>query len=79
MNQQDRDALSQNWEAVKTQIRSQFPDVTDDDLNAGQNDPDSLVSAIASRSGQDETQVRSQMEALARSQSGQSGQGQTQQ
>ena len=80
MNQQDRDSLSQNWEQAKTQIKAQFPDVTDDELASGQNDPDALVSAIASRTGQDETQVRSQVEALARSQQtgGQPGQSQTQ-
>lgn len=76
MNQQTKDALSQNWDQVKSQIQSQFPGVTEDDLNAARNDPGSLAQTVADRTGQDRSQVEQQLQQVA--QQFQGGQRQTQ-
>jgi uncharacterized protein YjbJ (UPF0337 family) len=65
MNQQERDALSQNWDQVKSQIQSQFPDVSEQDLQSGQSNPDQLASKIASATGQDQNQVEQQLRQFA--------------
>ena len=76
MTQQERDALTQNWDQAKTQIQSQFPGLSDQDLQAGQSSPDQLASRIAQSTGQDQNQVEQQLRQVA--QQFQSGQGQTQ-
>jgi uncharacterized protein YjbJ (UPF0337 family) len=57
MTQQEKDALSQNWDQAKSQIQSQFPGVNEDDLNSARQNPDQLASTIANRTGQDQNQV----------------------
>lgn len=65
MKQEDRQALTDNWDQAKEQIRSQFPGVTDEDLNAAKSNPDSAVSKFAQASGQTEDQVRQQLTNVA--------------
>ena len=65
MNQKDRDALNQNWDQARSQIQSQFPDLTDDDLNSGQQNPDQLVDRVAQNTGQERTAVEQQFKAIA--------------
>jgi len=79
MNQQDRDALTQNWDQAKEQIRSQFPGVTDADLDAARSNPDQAVSTLANKTGQTEDQVRQALSNVAQQFSqGQGGQSQGQ-
>ena len=70
MNQQERDALSQNWDQAKTQIQSQFPDLSEQDLQSGQSSPDQLASKIAQKTGQDQSQVEQQLRQVAQQFSG---------
>jgi uncharacterized protein YjbJ (UPF0337 family) len=65
MTQQERDALTQNWDQAKAQIQSQFPQVSDDDLNSARQNPDQLVDTIANSSGQDRTQVEQGLRSVA--------------
>ena len=66
MTQQEKDALSQNWDQAKSQVQSQFPGVTDSDLSAGQSDPDQLAETIASKTGQDKEQVAKSLKQIAK-------------
>jgi uncharacterized protein YjbJ (UPF0337 family) len=70
MNQQEKDALSQNWEQAKSQIQSQFPDLSEQDLQSGQSSPDQLASKIAQKTGQDQSQVEQQLRQVAQQFSG---------
>jgi uncharacterized protein YjbJ (UPF0337 family) len=65
MTQQEKDALQQNWSEAKEQIKSQFPDVTDDDLNQAQSSPDQFASTVAQRTGQDQSSVESSLKSIA--------------
>lgn len=78
MTQQERDALSQNWDQAKTQIQSQFPGMSEQDLASGQSSPDQLASRIAQSTGQDQNQVEQKLRQVAQQFSqGQGGQGQS--
>ena len=71
MNQQERDALSQNWDQAKAQIQGQFPDLTEQDLQQAQSAPDQLATTIANRTGQDQNQVEQQLRQVAQQFQGQ--------
>ena len=62
---QDKDALSKNWDQAKSQIKSQFSGVTDDDLEQGRSNPDQLASTIATRTGQDQATVEQSLHSVA--------------
>ena len=66
MNQQEKQALTDNWEEAKTQIQSRFPGVTEAELQQGESDPSSLAQAIADRTGQDKAQVEQQLQSVAK-------------
>ena len=70
LNQQDKDTLIQNWEGTKTQIKAQFPDVSDADLERAQRNPDQLTSAITDRTGQDPTEVEQALKGFVQTLSG---------
>lgn len=65
MTQQERDALSQNWDQARSQIQSQFPGLSDDDLNQGQQSPDQFASRVAQKTGQDQSQVEQSLRQIA--------------
>ena len=69
MSQQDRQALQQNWDQAKSQIKSQFPDLSDDDLD--ESNPDQLISRVASVTGKDRSEVERQLSQVAQGFSGQ--------
>jgi hypothetical protein len=62
MTQQEKDALRNNWEAAKSQIAQKFPNVNADDLG---NDPDRASSTLASKTGQDASQVEATLKQVA--------------
>jgi len=65
MNQQEKDALSQNWQQAKSQIQAQFPDLTEDDLSQGESSPDQLASTVANKTGQDRNSVEQSLRQIA--------------
>ena len=65
MNQQERDALSQNSDQAKTQIQGQFPGLSDEDLDSGQSSPDTFANTVAAKTGQDRDQVEQQLRQIA--------------
>jgi uncharacterized protein YjbJ (UPF0337 family) len=65
MTEQERQALQDNWNQAKDQVRAQFPDVTDDDLNQGQSSPDQLADTISQRTGQDRSSVEQSLKGIA--------------
>jgi enoyl reductase-like protein len=66
VQQQTRQALSQNWDQAKNKIRQAFPDAHDDDFNAA--DPDAFVASYASRTGKPMTDIERQLDQVARNQ-----------
>ncbi len=79
MTQQERDALTQNWDQAKSQIQAQFPNVSDDVLESGRQTPDTLPSHIAQSTGEDQKDVEQKLRSVAQQFSGgQGGQSQTQ-
>jgi uncharacterized protein YjbJ (UPF0337 family) len=66
MNQNDQNALTQNWDQAKEQIKSQFG-VTDDDVATGQTSPDQLSDVLANQTGQDRNEVEKQLSTIAQS------------
>jgi hypothetical protein len=79
MTQQERDALTQNWDAAKQQIQAQFPGISEDDLNQGQSAPDQFAAVVASKTGQDQNQVEQSLRQVAQGfTQGQGTQSQTQ-
>lgn len=77
MTQQERDALTQNWDQAKQQMQGQFPGLTDQDFTQGQQAPDQFASTIAQKTGQDRNQVEQQLRQIAQGFT-QGSQGQTQ-
>jgi hypothetical protein len=74
MTQQERDALSQNWDQARSQIEGQFPGLTDDDFNQGRQNPDQFAATVASKTGQDQSQVEQTLRQVAQGlSSGQQG------
>jgi uncharacterized protein YjbJ (UPF0337 family) len=62
MTQQDKDVLSQNWDQAKAQVQSQFPVVTEDELNST---PDQISDIIVGKTGQDRSQVEKALKQIA--------------
>jgi len=79
MTQQERDALTQNWDQAKSQMQGQFPGLTDQDFEQGRQAPDQFASTVAQKTGQDQNQVEQQLRQIAQgfSSGGSQTQGQT--
>lgn len=77
MTQQERDALTQNWDQAKQQIQAQFPGLDENTLSSGQSSPDQLPSMIAQSTGQDMNQVEQQLRQMAQQFQQQSGETQS--
>lgn len=75
MNPQDTQNFRQNWSAMRSQVQSQFPGLTEDDLNQGASDPDQLAERIAAQTGQSVDAVCQQLAQMAMTQSGQTQSG----
>lgn len=72
MNQQDKEALTQNWDQARQQLQAQFPGISEQDLDDARSNPDQAVSKLAQASGQTEDQVRQSLTNVAKQFSGQS-------
>ena len=57
MDEQTKTALRENFEQVASQLKSQYPDLTDADLEKAKSDPDGFAQAVAQKTGHDKQQV----------------------
>lgn len=73
LNQQERQALTENWDQVKNQVKTRLAGVQDSDYEEGRSDPESFISKAAQKTGQSEDQVRQTLTSAAQ----QLGQGQS--
>ena len=64
LDQQTKQQLKDGYQQIKPQIKQQFPELEERDLQQLQSDPDSFVKTIAQRSGRNETQVEQQVKQL---------------
>ena len=65
MTMQDatRQSLTSNWEQAKQEIRTQFPELTDEDVANG--DPEALAQKIGERTGQDPAMISRRLDDVA--------------
>jgi hypothetical protein len=52
LDQQTRQQLQSRFREIKPQLKGQFTDLTDQDLEVGRTDPDTLIDTISRKSGQ---------------------------
>ena len=63
MEQAQRDALTQNWDQAKDQLKAQFGL---DDADVENPDADALVTAISAKTGSERAQVEQDLDTFAR-------------
>jgi hypothetical protein len=64
LDQQTKQQLKDGYQQIKPQIKQQFPELEERDIQQLQSDPDSFVRTIAQKSGRDEVQVEQQVKLL---------------
>ena len=64
LDQQTKQQLKDGYQQIKPQIKQQFPELEERDLQQLQSDPDRFVKTIAQRSGRDAMQVEQQVKQL---------------
>jgi hypothetical protein len=52
LDQQTRQELQSKFQQIKPQLKGQFSGLTDQDLDVGKSDPDTLIDTISRKSGQ---------------------------
>jgi uncharacterized protein YjbJ (UPF0337 family) len=57
LDQQTRQQLQSKFQQIKPQLKSQFSGLSDQDLDAVRNDPDTLIDTISKKTGQGREQV----------------------
>jgi hypothetical protein len=57
LDQQTRQQLQSKFQEIKPQLKGQFTGVTDQELEAGRTDPDTLIDTISRKTGQGRDQV----------------------
>lgn len=57
LDQQTRQQLQSKFQQIKPQLKGQFSGLTDQDLEVGRNDPDTLIDTISQKTGQGREQV----------------------
>jgi hypothetical protein len=57
LDPQTRQQLQTKFQQIKPQLKSQFTGLTDQDWDAGRNDPDTLIDTISKKTGQGREQV----------------------
>jgi hypothetical protein len=57
LDPQTRQQLQTKFQQIKPQLKGQFSGVTDQDLDAGRSDPDTLIDTISRKTGQGREQV----------------------
>jgi hypothetical protein len=69
LDQQTRQQLQSKFQQIKPQLKGQFSGLTDQDLEVGQNDPDTLIDTISQKTGQGREQVEQVVRQLVTSSS----------
>ena len=69
LDEQTKKQLREKFEEIKPQLKNRFSGVTDQDLQAGQNNPDTLIDTISQKTGQSRDQVEQQLKTLVSSSS----------
>jgi hypothetical protein len=64
LDEQTKNELRSRLPKFQGQLREQFPDIEDRDLEQVQRDPDDLVRSIARKTGQDVAMVERRVEQL---------------
>ena len=64
LDQQTKQQLKDGYQQIKPQLKQQFPDLEDRDIQQLQSDPDSFIRTIARKSGRDEMKVEQQVKQL---------------
>ena len=64
LDQQTKQQLKDGYQQIKPQIKQQFPELEERDIQQLQSDPDSFVKTIAQKSGRNEMQVEQQVKQL---------------
>lgn len=64
LDQQTKQQLKDGYQQIKPQIKQQFPELEERDIQQLESDPDSFVKTIAQKSGRDEMQVEQQVKLL---------------
>lgn len=70
LDPQTRQQLQQKFHQIKPQLKGQFSGLSDQDLNAGQNDPDTLIDTISRKTGQGREQVEQTVRQLVNTSTG---------
>ncbi|MDF2735875.1 MAG: hypothetical protein K0S97_2499 [Chloroflexota bacterium] len=52
LDQQTRQQLQSKFQEIKPQLKGQFSGLTDQDLDVGRSDPDTLIDTISRKTGQ---------------------------
>jgi len=64
LDPQTRQQLQTKFHQVKPQLKQRFSGVTDQDLDAWKNDPDTLINTISQKTGQPTTRVEAEIRSL---------------
>jgi hypothetical protein len=64
LDPQTRQQLQQKFHQIKPQLKGQFTGLSDQDWDAAQNDPDTLIDTISRKTGQGREQVEQQLRQL---------------
>jgi len=57
LDPQTRQQLQQKFQEIKPQLKGQFTGLSDQDLDVGRSDPDTLIETISRKTGQGREQV----------------------
>ena len=64
LDPQTRQQLQTKFQQVKPQLKQRFSGVTDQDLDAWHNDPDTLINTISAKTGQPTSRVEAEIRSL---------------
>ena len=64
LDPQTRQQLQTKFQQIKPQLKGQFSGLTDQDLDAAKNDPDTLIDTISRKTGQGREQVEQKVRQL---------------
>jgi hypothetical protein len=64
LDQQTRQQLQSKFQQIKPQLKGQFSGLTDQDLEVGKNDPDTLIDTISRKTGQNREVVEQSVRKL---------------
>jgi hypothetical protein len=64
LDPQTRQQLQTKFQQVKPQLKQRFSGVTDQDLDIGRTDPDTLISTISAKTGQPQARVEAEIRSL---------------